>query len=279
MSRLMWRRPVLSVRGGIRGALGKNIHIISSLLVHLVMGVFLVVRTSPPESYGVSTASCCPNCDGVAIKSQARTADVDYITSAGSQVANLVNSTEDVQRSGLFTKPGIQPPSQTSKKPARMSLARSDIAVNTLASQEDLMVVQPVYEYEQQSGARYTNPHKKGFFGYSKSIFQNVLNNHAPEEVVDSLSEQFAKCWTIPAGIDDDSNAVVKIKLAMDPSGKVTTATISDTNLYDNDPLYRALADSALRAVHKCNPITELRGTDYSIWNEIVLTFNPQQVS
>ncbi|KJV64612.1 tonB family protein [Anaplasma phagocytophilum str. ApMUC09] len=170
---------MLSVRGGIRGALGKNIHIISSLLVHLVMGVFLVVRTSPPESYKVSTASCCPNCDGVAIKLQARTADVDYITSAGSQVANLVNSTEDVQRSGLFTKPGIQPPNQTSKKPARMSLARSDIAVNTLASQEDLMVVQPVYEYEQQSGARYTNPHKKGSLGilslYSKTFLIIML--------------------------------------------------------------------------------------------------------
>ncbi|ANC34454.1 hypothetical protein P029_03760 [Anaplasma phagocytophilum str. Norway variant2] len=69
------------------------------------------------------------------------------------------------------------------------------------------------------------------------------------------------------------------IKLAMVPSGKVTTATISDTILYDNDPLYRALSDSALRAVHKCNPIKELRGTDYSIWNEIVLTFNPQQIS
>ncbi|SBO13784.1 hypothetical protein ANAPC1_00122 [Anaplasma phagocytophilum] len=38
------------------------------------------------------------------------------------------------------------------------------------------------------------------------------------------------------------------IKLTLDPSGKVTTATISDTNPYDNDPLYRALADSALRA-------------------------------
>ncbi|ABD43788.1 tonB family domain protein [Anaplasma phagocytophilum str. ApWI1] len=34
--------------------------------------------------------------------------------------------------------------------------------------------------------------------------------------------------------------------MALDPSGKVTTASISDTNLYDRDPLYRALADSAL---------------------------------
>ncbi|WP_249548377.1 cell envelope integrity protein TolA [Anaplasma phagocytophilum] len=270
---------MLSVRGGIRRALGKNIHIISSLLVHLVMGVFLIVRTSSPESYRVSTASCCPNSSDIAIKSQLQTKGVDYVAPSESQVATLVNSTEDIQRAGLYAKPGIQPPSQSSKKPARMSLARSDITVNTLASQEELMVVQPVYEYEQQPGARYTNPHKKGLFGYSKSIFQNVLKNHVPEEVVDSLSEQFAKCWTMPAGIDDDNSAVVKIKLALDPSGKVTAATISDTNLYDHDPLYRALADSALRAVHKCNPITELRGTDYSIWNEIVLTFNPQQIS
>jgi hypothetical protein len=45
-----------------------------------------------------------------------------------------------------------------------------------------------------------------------------------------------------------------------------------------NDPFFRAVAESALRALRKplCSPL-KLPYSEYDEWKEIILTFNPRE--
>ena len=94
--------------------------------------------------------------------------------------------------------------------------------------------------------------------------------------IANSIRSRFVECWTVPAGAKDVENMVVKVGVVLAPSGKVVRAGITDTHLYNSNPFFRAVADSALRAVYKCSPLTGLSRSDYNLWHEIVLTFNPK---
>ncbi len=94
--------------------------------------------------------------------------------------------------------------------------------------------------------------------------------------IANSIRSRFVECWTVPAGAKDVENMVVKVGVVLAPSGKVVRAGITDTHLYNSNPFFRAVADSALRAVYKCSPLMGLNRNDYNLWHEIVLTFNPK---
>ncbi|MCU7612453.1 hypothetical protein OC187_02665 [Anaplasma capra] len=95
-------------------------------------------------------------------------------------------------------------------------------------------------------------------------------------KIANSIKNKFVRCWTVPAGAKDVESMVVRVSLVLAPSGKVVRAGISDTHLYNSNPFFRAVADSALRAVYKCSPITGLSRDEYNLWKEVVLTFNPR---
>ncbi len=97
----------------------------------------------------------------------------------------------------------------------------------------------------------------------------------------DAIKQQITKNWTILSGIKDAQNMVVTlvIKLAID--GSVQDVSIKDKVRYGTDQAFRAMADSAVRAVYKSSPLQGLPAEKYDVqdgWREIELNFNPSEM-
>ena len=95
---------------------------------------------------------------------------------------------------------------------------------------------------------------------------------------IDALKGQLAKCWNVPVGAPDPAALVFRVRVFLNEDGTVA----SPPQLLDQgrlgDPYFRAAADSAIRAIHICGPYN-LPPDKYSTWNEIVITFDPRQMS
>ena len=252
---------MLSAGVSVRSALVENIHIVSSLLVHMVLGVFFVVNTQPQFSES---------------RLERHTTDAsvasDRSTSSTSEIFNLQKK---VVSSSAFM--AIQPPQKKSNVTAKMSLAKS-LGEHTQRRDRDLAGMLQSISFEKQTSAAVRQRVRNREDFASTSTTTGIAEN-IPEHVLETITNRFAECWTIPYDTQNPENVVVKINLGLDPHGKVTTASIADTYLYDHNPFYRAVADSALRAVHKCSPLLSLQAADYSLWNKMVLTFDTKHMS
>lgn len=94
----------------------------------------------------------------------------------------------------------------------------------------------------------------------------------------DAIMSQLAKCWIVPAGAKDAQNLVVMLNAEYNSDGsyiKVELAT-ADQLRYSTDPFFRAAADSAIRAVQKCSPLTGLPPEKFETWRMMELQFDPK---
>jgi predicted AlkP superfamily phosphohydrolase/phosphomutase len=71
---------------------------------------------------------------------------------------------------------------------------------------------------------------------------------------------------------------IVRLRIEVDRGGSVRQVTIEDQQRAQNDPIYRALADSAKRAVERSSPLALPPGK-YEAWREMVLNFDPENAS
>ncbi len=92
------------------------------------------------------------------------------------------------------------------------------------------------------------------------------------ETIIHSIRTQLEKCWSIPSIIGDKENFSVKINLLLSPQGEIIMADIIDSDSYQRNSLFRSTADSAMRAVYKCSPLS-LPSEHYHIWKEVMLDF------
>ncbi|KJV69621.1 cell envelope integrity protein TolA [Candidatus Neoehrlichia procyonis] len=111
----------------------------------------------------------------------------------------------------------------------------------------------------------------KGDVNYDK-------NSPVSIKILDAIRSKFIKCWTVPAGAKNIGSLQVIINVALSLDGKVINAEISDQYSYAHDHFFRAIADSALRAVYKCSPLIGLSKKHYNIWNNISLNFDPRHM-
>jgi hypothetical protein len=95
----------------------------------------------------------------------------------------------------------------------------------------------------------------------------------------DLIIQQIERCWVVPAGARDADNLVIEVKAAVNPDGTVRQATIVDTGRYAADPVFRAAADSAKRAVlnPQCSPL-HVPPDKYEAWHNLDLFFNPKDL-
>ena len=96
----------------------------------------------------------------------------------------------------------------------------------------------------------------------------------------DAIRSQFVQCWRVPAGAKDGASLAVRLKIELQQDGTVKSAVISpdqDTR-YASDAFFRAAADSALRAVHKCSPLKNLPQEKYGSWSSMELNFDPKDM-
>ncbi len=92
---------------------------------------------------------------------------------------------------------------------------------------------------------------------------------------VDALRRQIGRCWTLPVGIDGVEDMVVQLRIQLRPDRTVQMVTIHDQGRLSRDARFRAVAESARRAVDRCSPLN-LPPDKYAVWREINMKFYPE---
>ena len=95
----------------------------------------------------------------------------------------------------------------------------------------------------------------------------------------DVLKSQIYSCWSVPLGLPYNDNLLVRIKVKIKPDG-----TILKTEILNHERLnmpgqgfYKVLAESALRAIKLCQPLT-LPADGYERWKELILNFDAREM-
>ena len=87
---------------------------------------------------------------------------------------------------------------------------------------------------------------------------------------IDILRNHVRQCWNAPYAANE-LNKIINLKIFTNPDGSVTNVEIIDVAFYKKDPVYRAAADSARRAVKDCSPLP-LPKKKYDLFK--IFTFN-----
>jgi outer membrane biosynthesis protein TonB len=92
---------------------------------------------------------------------------------------------------------------------------------------------------------------------------------------IDALRAQIQQCWNPPAGATDGKDLVVQIRLQLNQDGSLT----ADPTLVNrgNHAFFRVAAESALRAIRRCQPY-KLPIAKYDIWRDVEVTFDPREM-
>lgn len=94
-----------------------------------------------------------------------------------------------------------------------------------------------------------------------------------------AVNRQVTPCWSIPAGAKDAANMSVAIRIRLNPDGGLGgPPRVEDTARVGRDPFFRAVAESALRALRNpgCMPL-KLPFDQYDLWKEITFVFDPRE--
>lgn len=96
---------------------------------------------------------------------------------------------------------------------------------------------------------------------------------------IDAIRQQIQRNWNLPAGARNAENMVVEIVITLAADGSVSDARIIDSeNRMQRDPFYRAMAESALRAVMITERIRNLSPETYETWRQMRLRFDPKEM-
>lgn len=93
---------------------------------------------------------------------------------------------------------------------------------------------------------------------------------------IDALRGYLESCWDLPAGAAGIAGMRVPVEIRLNPDGSLAEeprATEVPPGAFGT-----ILAETAIRAVHKCAPFTLLPADKYEQWQAIVFTFDPQNM-
>lgn len=99
---------------------------------------------------------------------------------------------------------------------------------------------------------------------------------------LNALANQLISCWQIPIGAKNVNDMVVKIRIWANADRTVRKVEVEDQLRMSRDPAFRALAESAKRAVLDpyCSPL-DIPEEKYNVWKDqyIVVPFDPSRVT
>ena len=101
-----------------------------------------------------------------------------------------------------------------------------------------------------------------------------ALTGPLRQTITDAIKQKVERNWSVPAGVLDAAELVVKLRIELAPDGSVRRVEIVDA---DGGANYRTMAESGRRAVLKASPFEILtRHVDrYEGWRDITMTFSP----
>lgn len=88
---------------------------------------------------------------------------------------------------------------------------------------------------------------------------------------IDALRQQINRCWNPPVGARDPDELVVQVRMLLNADGSVEA--IPDVEARGSGPFYDAVADSARRAVLRCQPYV-LTASRYEFWRDLRVTLD-----
>ena len=94
---------------------------------------------------------------------------------------------------------------------------------------------------------------------------------------VEGVRQKIRPCWNFPAGVKGQDELVVTLVVQMGQDGTPVKAEQQNMGRYNNDPIYRAAADAAHRAIMnpRCQP-WPLSAEKFSAWRTIIFNFDPR---
>ncbi|GGK54110.1 cell envelope integrity protein TolA [Salinarimonas ramus] len=102
------------------------------------------------------------------------------------------------------------------------------------------------------------------------------LNPSLRDQLVGLITAQLRACWDVPIAAQTLQNPpVAAVRIALAPDGSL--ATDPQVANDSGDPLFRSVADSALRATRRCAPlqIPAQFAPYYEDWRNLTVNFNP----
>jgi outer membrane biosynthesis protein TonB len=185
-------------------------------------------------------------------------------------------------------KPAPTPPPKVQPRLADIKPKKKpkppDTMESVLKTLEDLKRQPPKKEEKPERTKKPAEPEKSFDVAEIQKALEQPRTRHDPSRPIaiseiDLVRRQIAACWNLPAGAKDARNMVVEIRVTMNPDGTVRDAQIQDTARLQSDPFYRAMAESAYRAVlnPRCQPF-KLPPDRYDVWQTLALKFDPREM-
>jgi hypothetical protein len=94
---------------------------------------------------------------------------------------------------------------------------------------------------------------------------------------VEGVRQKIRPCWNFPIGVKGQNEQIVTLVVQMNQDGTPVKADLRDVGRYQSDPIYRAAADAAHRAIMnpRCQP-WPLSPEKYNAWRIITFNFDPR---
>ena len=99
-----------------------------------------------------------------------------------------------------------------------------------------------------------------------------------PSVLVAAISRQITPCWNIPVAAQGVGGLRAELNIVLGQDGSVQSVTATDAARMGSDPVFRAFAESAMRAVRACAPL-KLPAESYQLWRNIIFNFDPQRLT
>lgn len=97
----------------------------------------------------------------------------------------------------------------------------------------------------------------------------------------DLISNKLRGCWNVNAGVEGAEEMIIELRAYVNRDGRIKDVRVLNMK---NNPVFRSMADSAVRAVYVCDSLgnespfkilSTKHSENYSSWKEIHLRMNP----
>ena len=109
--------------------------------------------------------------------------------------------------------------------------------------------------------------------GIGGSYFSDLSISEA-----DAIAGRLRACWNLDPGAMGIEDMIIEIRASLNKDGTVKDVDILDKARYNSDRHFKAVADSAKRAVYICAPygiLSQKYPHKYDMWKTMLLRFNP----
>lgn len=165
-------------------------------------------------------------------------------------------------------------PAQASRTPKSKPTPPKKVTQTATANAESKFnsdKISALLDKQQPSGGGTQTPTGQAALGSSKGKTVSKMT----QSELDALRGQIQRCWNPPVGATDGDQLVVKIRFSLNQDGTVSGGPTVENS--GSHPFFRAAADSARRAVLRCQPYN-LPAAKYDTWDEVIVNFDPREM-